>query len=79
MTWGSLAQGWDPAVLSWFLASGPTAPRTVDVTEAVWGWLQGVPNRGLLLEEDPVDRTPFYSSEHGVTERHPALEVCYAP
>ncbi|MBK8259176.1 MAG: DNRLRE domain-containing protein [Polyangiaceae bacterium] len=74
--WGNLAN-WDPTVEGSFNPSG-AGYKTVTVTPLVQGWVAGAyPNRGLLLEEDPVVLHGYTSSEASQMNQRPALYVCY--
>jgi hypothetical protein len=76
-TWNNFAGAYDPAVLAAF-ATGGYGTRTFSLTGQVQAWVNGDPNHGFLLEEDPTTyRTGYTSSENGTASRRPALAVCY--
>lgn len=79
VTWNALYQSWDPMAIGSFLAASGAGDRTVDVTALVQDWVDGIPNHGFLLEENPTVYTQLYSSEYTTPERRPRLEVCYVP
>ncbi|WP_437338979.1 DNRLRE domain-containing protein [Sorangium sp. So ce394] len=78
VTWASFGEAFDPAVAASFTSGGGSGFRSSDVTELARAWASGeAANHGVLLEEDPVQRTDFRSSEKSVVEERPKLELCY--
>jgi hypothetical protein len=80
-TWANLAGHYDVSVLGSFLSTLPTGSdtgeRRVDLTALAQAWVDGAPNHGILLEEDPMIQSGFRSSEHPNVALRPRLEVCY--
>ncbi|CAN96830.1 putative thrombospondin family protein [Sorangium cellulosum So ce56] len=77
VTWSSFADSFEPAVEATFLGAS-SGVATVDLTELVQAWVDGVhPNHGFLLEEDLTARTSYRSSEHDILTDRPSLEVCF--
>lgn len=63
-----------------FVASswGPAAPGAVRITTMVQGWVNGQPNNGVLLEQDPSGSTTAVISSEGATvAQRPKLQICY--
>ncbi|MGK4007335.1 DNRLRE domain-containing protein [Sorangium sp. So ce1036] len=78
VTWSSAADAFDPAVAASFTAGGGSGFRSSDLTELARAWVSGeAENHGVLLEEDPAERTELDSSEKAQTERRPKLDLCY--
>lgn len=78
VTWASFGDAFDPAIVGSFTSGGGVGIRSVDVTPLARAWVSGdAPNYGLLLDEDPVLRTDYHSSENALLERQPKLELCY--
>ncbi|XXX81988.1 DNRLRE domain-containing protein [Sorangium sp. So ce134] len=78
VTWASFGEAFDPAVAASFTSGGGSGFRSSDIAELARAWVSGeAENHGVLLEEDPVQRTDFRSSEKSVVEERPKLELCY--
>lgn len=76
-TWNTFAGAYDPEVLATFVTGG-YGMRTFSLTGQVQAWVNGDPNYGFLIEEDPTPyRTGFGSSESATQSRRPTLTVCY--
>lgn len=75
-TWTTFATAYEPRVINTFT---PVLGRNfVDVTGAVYKWLEGVPNNGLVLLQTPGSASAtFHSSEISTESLRPALEVLY--
>ncbi|WP_437627284.1 DNRLRE domain-containing protein [Sorangium sp. So ce1151] len=77
VTWHSFAARYDEAVEAELLWVGPYA-MAADLTELVQAWVDGeTPNHGFLVEQDPIGRTSYRSSDHPLQRDRPWLEVCY--
>lgn len=76
VTWNNLGS-WDSLVSGSFTAASGSGARTVNLTDLVQDWVDGVPNHGMLLEENAVERTQLRSSEYVTASKRPKLEVCY--
>ncbi|WP_437479383.1 DNRLRE domain-containing protein [Sorangium sp. So ce1014] len=78
VTWASFGEAIDPAVAASFTSGGGSGFRSSDITELARAWVSGeAENHGVLIEEDPVQRTDFRSSEKSVVEDRPKLDLCY--
>ncbi|MGK3963355.1 DNRLRE domain-containing protein [Sorangium sp. So ce118] len=77
VTWNSFAASYDEPVEAELLWVGPYA-MAADLTELVQAWVDGAtPNHGFLVEQDPIGRTSYRSSDHPRQDDRPWLEVCY--
>ncbi|WP_437840654.1 DNRLRE domain-containing protein [Sorangium sp. So ce1153] len=77
VTWNSFAASYDAPVEAELLWVGPYA-MAADLTELVQAWVDGAtPNHGFLVEQDPIGRTSYRSSDHPLQRDRPWLEVCY--
>lgn len=77
-TWNSVGSAFDPAVAATIDAAAGSGERTADLTALVQGWVSGgSANDGVLLEEAPVLKTEFRSSEEPTQATRPMLSVCY--
>lgn len=82
VSWNSFAQAFSPAVAASFSNGGPSSFGLVsfDVTALAQVWVNNASvNDGILLEQDPVGSTQFFSSENTIAGRRPQLVVCYRP
>ncbi|KYF60138.1 hypothetical protein BE04_11305 [Sorangium cellulosum] len=80
VTWASFGEAFDPAVAASFTSGGGAGVRSSDVTALAQAWVSGASaNHGVLLEEDPVLRTEYRSSEKTAVELRPKLDLCYVP
>jgi hypothetical protein len=78
VSWASFGDAFDPAIAASFTSGGGTGVRSADVTQLARAWVSGeAANHGVLLEEDPVLRTDYHSSENAQIERQPKLALCY--
>ncbi|KYF49183.1 keratin associated protein 5-1 [Sorangium cellulosum] len=78
VTWASFGEAFDPAIAASFTSGGGSGFRSSDITDLARAWASGeAENHGVLLEEDPVQRTDFRSSEKPLVEERPKLELCY--
>jgi hypothetical protein len=76
-TWNTFQSAYDPAVIATYVTGG-YGTRTFSLRDQVQAWVDGAPNHGFLLEEDPTTyRTGYGSSENATQTRRPALTVCY--
>ncbi|WP_433933795.1 DNRLRE domain-containing protein [Sorangium cellulosum] len=78
VSWSSYNQSWDSLSFASIISGNGTGDRTADVTGLVEDWVNGVPNYGLVLEEDATASTQWRASEDPTASRRPRLEVCYA-
>jgi hypothetical protein len=80
-TWANLAGHYNTNVLGSFLSrlatGGDTGERRIDLTGLAQAWVDGAPNHGVLLADDPLMKSGFRSSEHPTVALRPRLEVCY--
>ncbi|XXT24670.1 DNRLRE domain-containing protein [Sorangium sp. So ce429] len=77
VTWRSFAASYDEPVEAELLWVGPYA-MAADLTGLVQAWVDGAaPNHGFLVEQDPIGRTSYRSSDHPRQDDRPWLEVCY--
>ncbi|WP_437820164.1 DNRLRE domain-containing protein [Sorangium sp. So ce1078] len=77
VTWHSFAESYDDAIEADLTWAGPYE-MTADLTGLVQAWVDGsAPNHGFLIEEDPIGRTSYRSSDHPIQSDRPSLEVCY--
>ena len=77
VTWNNFAMSFAPAVEGSFVADTP-GWRSVDLTALVQAWVDGVyENDGILLEQGLTNRTWYPSSENGMLDNRPKLEICY--
>ncbi|MGK3966183.1 DNRLRE domain-containing protein [Sorangium sp. So ce1667] len=78
VTWSSLGEAFDPAIAASFTTGGGSGFRSSDITELARAWVSGeAENHGVLLEEDPVQRTEYHSSEKAQIDKRPRLDLCY--
>ncbi|XXT21708.1 DNRLRE domain-containing protein [Sorangium sp. So ce429] len=78
VTWSSLGEAFDPAIAASFTTGGGSGFRSSDITELARAWVSGeAENHGVLLEEDPVQRTEYHSSEKAQLDKRPKLDLCY--
>lgn len=78
-TWNNVGSAFDPAVMAAINAASGAGERVADLTALVQGWVSGAyANEGILLEEAPVLKTEFRSSEESVQATRPLLSVCYS-
>lgn len=79
VTWNNFGGSYDQSIEGSF-AADEYGWRSVDVTELVQSWVDGIyPNFGLLLEQDLTQySTSSRSSEDSVVELRPKLEICYS-
>ncbi|WP_437487073.1 DNRLRE domain-containing protein [Sorangium sp. So ce1014] len=78
VSWSSYNQSWDSLSFASIISGNGTGDRTADLTDLVEDWVNGVPNYGLVLEEDATASTQWRASEDSTASRRPRLEVCYA-
>ncbi|WP_437910140.1 DNRLRE domain-containing protein [Sorangium sp. So ce327] len=77
-TWGSFGESFDPAIVASFTGGGAAGVRSSDLTALARAWVSGeAENHGVLIEEDPVVRSEFKSSERPEIASRPKLDVCY--
>ncbi|WP_437971656.1 DNRLRE domain-containing protein [Sorangium sp. So ce260] len=78
VTWASFGEAFDPAVAASFTSGGGSGFRSSDLTELARAWVSGeAENHGVLIDEDPVQRTEYRSSEKSLVEDRPKLDLCY--
>ncbi|WP_437654684.1 DNRLRE domain-containing protein [Sorangium sp. So ce1182] len=78
VTWASFGAAFDPAAAASFVSGGGSGFRSSEITELAQAWVSGgAENHGVLIEEDPVQRTDFRSSEKAHVEDRPKLDLCY--
>lgn len=78
VTDASFGDGFDPAAEASFTADATIGFRAVDLTQLSRAWASGAAsNHGVLLEEAPVARTSYRSSESPYVAQRPKLEICY--
>ncbi|WP_437840335.1 DNRLRE domain-containing protein [Sorangium sp. So ce1153] len=78
VSWSSYNQSWDPLSFASIISGNGAGDRTADLTDMVTDWVNGVPNYGIVLEEDATASTQWRASEDTTPSRRPRLEVCYA-
>jgi hypothetical protein len=78
VTWSNFGS-WDTLVAGSLTSGNGSGPRSVDLTDLVQDWVDGLPNNGMLLDENNTDRTQWRSSEEATQSRRPKLAVCYQP
>lgn len=81
VTWNSFGGAYDPAVVTSFPNGGPSyvGPVVADVTALAQAWINDPStNFGLLLEQDPVGATRFWTSDDPSLTDQPMLQICYA-
>ncbi|XXT20145.1 DNRLRE domain-containing protein [Sorangium sp. So ce429] len=78
VTWASFGAAFDPAAAASFVSGRGSGFRSSEITELAQAWVSGrAENHGVLIEEDPVQRTDFRSSEKAHVEDRPKLDLCY--
>jgi hypothetical protein len=78
VTWNNFMGSYAPGIIGSFTADAENVWRSVDVTALVQGWLNGTyDNHGLLLDQGQTQFTEYWSSEFGMVDIRPKLEVCY--
>jgi hypothetical protein len=81
VTWASFGEAFAPAVASTFFNGGPSfnGPVTFDVTTLSQGWVNTpAQNFGVLLEQDPVGNTRYWTTRDATVSQQPVLNLCYA-
>jgi hypothetical protein len=81
VTWASFDGAYAPAVASTFFNGGPAfnGPVTFDVTTLSQGWVNTpAQNFGVLLEQDPVGNTRYWTTRYPTVSQQPVLNLCYA-
>jgi hypothetical protein len=83
-TWNSMASGLGADGAEAILAANGTVASTVqgqvvtfDVTESLFAWMSGAPNYGWAVLPGGTDGWRFDSSEAGIIDLRPLLEVDY--
>ncbi|WP_437593903.1 DNRLRE domain-containing protein [Sorangium sp. So ce1000] len=77
-TWGSFGESFDPAIVASIDGGGAAGVRTSEITALARAWASGeVENHGVLIEEDPVVKSEFRSSERPEIASRPKLDLCY--
>lgn len=79
VTINSLGGQWDAAVAGSFVADASYAWKTVDLTALVQAWVNGVPNYGFIMMQDPMTPACQYRSSEYTTVPafRPKLEIWY--
>lgn len=65
----------DPVAVGSF-SGGDVGFKSVDLKNVVQGWKNGSPQRGIVLDEQPIQSHHYFSSESGSLA--PSLDVCYS-
>lgn len=81
VTWTAFGGAYDPAVIASFPNGGPSyaGPVSADITALAQAWVNGLSqNHGILLEQDPVGATRFWTSDDPDATEQPKLQICWA-
>ncbi len=76
-TWNNMADRYDPAATTSFVAPKKRKYVAVEITSLVQAWVNGdLPNYGFMLIAEPSKGSKFNTREAG-SKKHPYLEIVY--